>query len=252
MARVRAIPTLISVLFIAAAVGLSACSSGARTSSEDNATQLSASPVGHRWTVENEDGLICYDSDDDLETARSLDDDFENMTPDGFRYTGDQSAGGRLAQGDIISIDSAGQDYYIVTPVRATIASEGKQCAVDIATLRLSAHNIDAKQVPDWKVGAIYTGANEITPCFATHALATVQYDAEVNNVGTGNGDQSLSVNDGSDDPARYRLEKVDSKVLTFYVVRGDRDVTVNRYTVHAPHTGQTIYCAHESKPQPG
>ncbi|MGZ3506651.1 MAG: hypothetical protein ACXVAG_04675 [Vulcanimicrobiaceae bacterium] len=61
-----------------------------------------------------------------------------------------------MAQGDIISIDSAGNDYYIITPVRAQIATEGKQCAVDIATLHLSARNVDAKQIQNWKIGSTY------------------------------------------------------------------------------------------------
>jgi hypothetical protein len=248
MARVQPIRIVLStVAFIAVAASLSGCSGGA-----GNSDTQSASPVGHRWAVENQDGLLCYDSSDDLETARGMGGDFENITPMGFQNTGDESAGGRLAQGDVISVDSVGDDYYIVTPVRAAIAAEGKPCAVDIASLHLSAKNTDSEQIADWSVGSTYTGANAIEPCFATYRLAELQYDAEVNNDGTGNGDRSLSINGGADDAARYRLKTIDPKVLTFYVVKGDQDVTINGYTAHAPHTGETIYCAHESKPQPG
>lgn len=247
MARVRTTPILMTVASIVAAMLLSACSSGAGSNDAKG-----ASPVGHRWTVENQDGLLCYDSTDDLETARGMGGDFENITPTGFQNTGDQSVGGRLEQGDVISVDSAGDDYYIVTPIRAMVAAEGKPCAVDVASVTLSAQNVDGKPIADWRIGSVYNGANAIEPCFATYRLAEVQYDAEVNNIGTGNGDQSLSINDGSDDPGRYRLEKADTKVLTFNVVRGEHEVTINGHTLPAPHTGETIYCAHESKPQPG
>ncbi|MGZ3529417.1 MAG: hypothetical protein ACXVAO_17230 [Vulcanimicrobiaceae bacterium] len=84
MARVLTIPTFMCVAFIAGAMALSACSNGARTTSGDSNTESAALPVGHRWTVENEDGLLCYDSVDDLETARGMGDDFEEITPDGF------------------------------------------------------------------------------------------------------------------------------------------------------------------------
>ncbi len=251
MTRVYTTRILSSMLLIALAITLASCADSGRTASNDSST-ASASPVGHRWTVENLDGLLCYDTANDLETARSMGGDFENITPQGFHYTGDESAGGRLAQGDIISIDSAGNDYYIVTPIRAAIAGEGKSCAVDIASLQLSQHNVDAKQIPNWKIGSEYKGTNEITPCFSTYDLAALQYDAEVNNIGTGNGDQSLNVSDDPEDPARYRLQSIEQKVLTFYVVHGDADVHMHGYTMRSPHTGQTIYCAHESKPQPG
>ncbi|GEM_PF-7081078 len=240
--------TLYGIVFVVLAMAGTSCGNASATSSS-----RSASPVGHRWIVENQTGIICYDSAHDLEKARSMGRNFESITPDGFHFTGDESAGGRLGQGDIISIDSAGQNYYIVTPVRALMVLEGKPCAVDIATLQLSAHNVDAKRLATWTVGSVYKAINEIGPCFSTYSLAEKQYDAEVKNVGFGNGNLSLNLNDTPDDPARFRLRRIRPEVLTFYVLRGDPDRTVNgRVIMRSPHTGQTIYCAHENEPHQG
>lgn len=227
---------------------LSGCSGDGDTTSN---TGANASPVGHRWIVKNENGLLCYDNSDDLETARGMDRDFEDLTPLGFHNTGDESAGGRLTQGDIISITSSGGDYYIVSPIRAAVANERKECAVDISSLKLSEHNADKERIASWTIGTTYKGKNEIAPCFETSDLASAQYDAEVSNDGTGNGDKSLHVSDDPGDPARYRLQQIEEKVLTFYVVEGTEDITIRGYTQRSPHTGETIYCAHENKPQP-
>lgn len=226
---------------------LSACSTTAASNSN-----AASSPLGHRWVVENEGGLLCYDSADDLETARGMDSNFEDITPSGFHFTGDESVGGRLMQGDVISIDSAGQDYYVITPIRAAVINESKSCTVDIATLRLSSHNADAAHIETWKVGTTYKGANELEPCFATHDLAAAQYDAEVNSNGTGNGDKSLNLSDDPTDSARFRLERIETKVLTFYVIKGDADANIKGYQMRSPHTGDTMYCAHENKPAAG
>jgi len=99
------------VLRIAAALTLPLallCSCTSHQQSQPSqSTTASASPVGHRWVVENEAGLICYPNAHDLETARSMGGDFEDITPEGFHFTGDQSAGGRLGQGDVISMSLA-------------------------------------------------------------------------------------------------------------------------------------------------
>lgn len=241
---VRNLGCLLAIFWFVLFANLSGCS--ARSGSNNN---LSSSPVGHRWMVENESGLLCYDSADDLETARGMGDDFEDITPAGFHYTGDESAGGRLIRGDIISIDSAGDDDYIVTPIRASVVNEGKPCAVDIAKLELSKNSADSTPIATWTVGSTYTAASDIEPCFLQYGLAAAQYDAEVNSEGTGNGDKSLHVTDSADDGARYHLEHMDAKVLTFYVVKGDEDVNIKGYRMRSPHTGETIYCAHENKP---
>lgn len=234
-----------TIACIVIAGSLSGCSSGSASSND-----AALSRVGHRWVVQNESGLLCYDSREDLETARGMGGNFEDMTPPGFQNTGDESAGGRLMLGDIISVDAASDDYYTVTPIKASVVNEGKSCAVDIAKLQLSPHNADKTIVMTWHVGTVYKGANEIEPCFTRHDLAAAQYDAEVNSEGTGNGDQSLSVSDDPDDPARYRLERIGTKVLTFYVITGDRDVSKHGYTIRRPHAGEMIYCSHENKPQ--
>lgn len=243
----RNLGSLFAIVWLVLFASLSGCSGG--SGSNNN---VSLSPVGHRWVVENESGLLCYDSADDLETARGMGDDFEDITPAGFHFTGDESAGGRLIKGDIISIDSAGADNYIVTPIRASVVNEGKSCAVDIAKLELSKNNSDSTPIATWTVGATYTAANDIEPCFLGYGLAAAQYDAEVNSEGTGNGEKSLHVTDAADDEARYRLERIDKKVLTFYVIKGDADVNIKGYRMRSPHTGDTIYCAHENKPAAG